>query len=796
MGRMIAALTFLLAGSLLQAEPQATPVTPPVPFVTHPPVESDLTLDDVFQRVPFFGRRAFAYAWSHDDRYVAYLWNPHQERGADIWVYDTREGKSTRLSNIRLMAEFDRETGRAITQIRRDDEERERMLKMDELEYRKWLQERRREDRERREPRPDYEGPRNVVWAHGKHEFLFTFRGDLFRWRIGEQRPVRLTDTREAETDPRWTRDDEGMFFRRGDGVFRMRFDSAKLEQLNPELPHNMPLHRYWISPDERWLAIQTGRQTGQPRQVDYIVYRERFAQARRTARDVADDPFRWHSYVFLYDLHDDPKANPRHDGKPWEVYRFAGGPELEYPEVGEFPWSADSRQFVYGTFKRATQDFTIMVADLAARTTRQVYAGKVAGEDGVAGMSEPMFLPDGRIVALLETTGFRHPHLIDPVLGVAQPLTEGHFDMYHLRASKDGRHLYVRGLRESLARMDLYRVEIGNRQITRLTSEPGTYGSFEVSPNGRWAAAMFNSWSVLPEMRLIDLQRPGREKELTSSHRPGFWDMYRVRPRLFSYQNRHGHTIWGYMFLPPGFDKADRRPLYIDVYGGPLGEGKSVVDGSYNTFSMYLAYAMGYVAVTIDPRGQSGYGAVFSRANWERPGVAQVEDLADGVKWLVENYGIDPAKVAVSGWSFGSWVVQKAMYSAPDVFTLGIAGAGPTEWQNYNNWYTTGAIGDDDPAKDGDLDRFSLTHIARNLRSPLLLLHGVEDTNVLFQDTISVYRQLLQFGKGHLVELAIDPTGGHGMGGDMSTRDRKAIYVNFLLRHFGQFRKEPVAGG
>ena len=66
------------------------------------------------------------------------------------------------------------------------------------------------------------------------------------------------------------------------------------------------------------------------------------------------------------------------------------------------------------------------------------------------------------------------------------------------------------------------------------------------------------------------------------------------------------------------------------------------------------------------------------------------------------------------------------------------------------------------------------------------MLLHGMEDTNVLFQDTVKVYRELLQYGKGPLVELALDPTGGHGMRGDMSNHDRHQIYLAFILKHWG----------
>jgi dipeptidyl aminopeptidase/acylaminoacyl peptidase len=313
-------------------------------------------------------------------------------------------------------------------------------------------------------------------------------------------------------------------------------------------------------------------------------------------------------------------------------------------------------------------------------------------------------------------------------------------------------------------------------------------YENVMVSESGRRIAASFKNWASPVEMVVLG----GAEKPVHASHGPAFAKINTLKPELFTYKNRHGQTIHGYMMLPPGFKKTDKRPLFLYVYGGPLGRGNSVEVGVYSStaylFAAYLSRVFGYVTATIDPRGSSGYGNAFGRANFNQPGVPQVEDLADGAKWFQANYGTDPAKTGINGWSFGGWQTQMCLFTAPDVFTLGIAGAGPTEWQNYNTWYTNGVIGFSPSGKPDDLDRFSVTKVAKNLRSPLMLLHGMVDDNVLFQDTVMVYRKLLQYGKGPLVELVVDPTGGHGMGGDMDTRDRHAIYLGFLQRWWGPY--------
>ena len=76
-------------------------------------------------------------------------------------------------------------------------------------------------------------------------------------------------------------------------------------------------------------------------------------------------------------------------------------------------------------------------------------------------------------------------------------------------------------------------------------------------------------------------------------------------------------------------------------------------------------------------------------------------------------------------GWSFGGFQTQMCLYMAPDVFQVGIAGAGPTEWENYNSWYSTGTIGKSREGKT-DLAKYSLLPLAKNLKGKLLLVHGM----------------------------------------------------------------------
>lgn len=751
---------------------------------------SVLNFDDLYPRRPFTGKVAANPEWSHDDRYVAFLWNGYKDKGLDLWVYDVRDNKATRLTSIEAMKSFDRDIPKAIERYAKDDEELDKADLMPDTEYRDWLLKKKKEDEDRKEPLPSYSGVSSFEWAKSKHELLFTFKGDIYRQVIGESRPIRLTQTRDAESQPEYSKDDRGFYFRRGDGVYHMTFDSPVVRQLNPSLPNNMPLQGYMVSPNGDRLVIFSGRSIGADRQVDYIVYRNRFAEARKTSRGVADDKFNQESFIYLYDLNDDPEANPKNDGKPWEVWKFPGGEEYQETSVNEEPWSPDGKQFVFGSWKRDKKELAIWTADVESKTLKQIYKTTHDGEHRSPSLASPFFTPDGsKVVCLLENSGFRHAWVIDPSTQSATQITKGDFETYPLKMSKDGKSLIVRAGKDSPAQMQLYRVSMSSGEFEKVSKQTGSYAEqVALSHSADKAVTGFSSWAKLNELHLVDFAG-GDDKQLTQSHRTEDFDkINRIKPEIFNYKNRHGQSIFGYIFKPEDLKKSKKkRPLMIYVYGGPLGTGKSVIDGSFNStaylFNMYLTQKYGFVTVTIDPRGQSGYGSTFGKANWDAPGKAQVEDLVDGVKHLIANYQVDPKKVGINGWSFGGFQTQMCLFTAPEVFTLGIAGAGPTEWQNYNTWYTGGVIGDSRLGKPEDLDRFSLTNLAKNLKSPLLLLHGMEDTNVLFQDTIAVYRKLLQYGKGDLVELALDPTGGHGMGGDMSNRDRHAIYLAFIKK-------------
>ncbi len=659
---------------------------------------------------------------------------------------------------------------------------------------------------------------------------VLPYRGEL----------TRLTRTRERESDVQYLPDGSGYTYLRNNALVRVRFGSHEIVQLDPELKDGERMVGYRISPDQRRLVFLATRGGGGGpgerggRTVTIVNYRDRFAKANEVPRLMPDDPFpESHSSVYLYDL----GKHDTEDGQLERVFtKRVSGPRdvIRVPE-----WSPDSSRVAFAAFEQSTGLVRILEAGFrkeedkekdakpeegdakekksetdAASDAKPEETKPKAGDDkkpeftienakvvyqflhnggpNTPGMIAPLYLADSRrMVFITELSGFRQLHMLDPRYEQLTQVTSGKAEVYPFAQTPDYRTLFYSSTEVDPTQDHIFALDLESGASRRLTKDPGTYGRPAVRNDGSLVIATHVDFGTLGE--LVSIATPGAESatmtRLTDSHPHEAFALTRAAPTYFTFENRHGQTIHGHMFKPKDWKPEDRRPLLLYVYGGPLGERNMAARGSFDTssyfFARYMTEVHGWVTATIDPRGASGYGAVFEKANFEQVGKPQTEDLVDGARWLVKNHGVDEKRMAMHGWSFGGFQTQMVMYTEPDVFAAGIAGAGPTEWHNYNAWYSTGTIGKNEPGK-VDLEKYSLLPLAKNLKGKLLLVHGMEDANVLYQDTVRVYRELLKAKKQTVVELFVDPTGGHGLGGDVKSFGRFSKYEEFLLRTVG----------
>ncbi len=661
--------------------------------------------------------------------------------------------------------------------------------------------------RDKLKPEDLYPGVTQFVWASKADELTFSYRGQLLRWKVGADRAQPLLSIDRMLKPVAYTPDDRAVIVQDDKRVLRVQLASSGVEVINRELfnpddeDRKFKIAQTTLSENGRWMALLAeaplttpeGKPAPKPgRQVEIMNYSERFATAKKVDREVSDDK-RGLPAIALF-IRPVPAAGDTPTRQPEPVFTHPGGDV--WFEMSPVVWARDGSRYAFATFEREKGLYRVYLGEPSGKPV-VVVERRAPIHHELVNVMTPQFTPDSRdLVVMLADKGWRQPYAMRLQGGdrAVRPLVQGDFEAYQvLGFTPDSRTMFVVANKDDYAAMNLWRVDLKDGAMTALGRAPEYHRNATVSRNGQWLAAVAGDWAHLPELKLIKSQaatqpaEPGRV--LTSSHDPAWAKVSVAQPERFSYANRHGDQIQGYVFKPQGWQAGDRRPGIVYVYGGPLNDRHLVETDSFqNTgylFAMYMAVKYGYVTVTVDPRGHSNYGERFADANWQQPGQPQAEDLEDLVGYMKANFGVDGNRLGLNGWSFGGFQTQYTLYTKPDLFAAGIAGAGPTEWENYNSWYSGRTIGPVDRTKPV-LRKYSLLPLARQLKKPLLLVHGMQDPNVLYQDTVNVYRALLESGKDGLVELYLDPDGVHALGGAVKPVGQHRKYEAFWLQHLG----------
>lgn len=643
-----------------------------------------------------------------------------------------------------------------------------------------------------------YPGIENLVWAKKSNELIFQYRGDLFRLQADTAQIERLSKTDKAERIVSYNADDSGYLYMDDKRIYETSFAKGQLRQLNPEFIYGDEVEKKYLinstilSEDKQWMAIMANAgdptKPPQPRQVEIMNYNDRFASAKKVNREVSDDkrtvPA---SALYIRRVSD---ASMR---QPQPVFSNEGGDV--WFELSRVAFSKDGQRYTFSTWEREQELLRIYVGTTADNSKPSiVYERKGQIGHEVVDVVAPRFTPDGQqLIAILDEHGYRQPYRIDINNKTATAIVSGNFEAHHIVGfSPDSQHMLLLANREDAAAMNLFTLDLASGALSALGQAGDYHRLTAMTENGLKVASIAGKWSQRPELKFIDLHNKEKSKTLTASHDPTWNAVHLIQPERFHFKNRHGDQIEAYVFKPNNWSNSDHRPAIVYTYGGPLGDRHIIETDSFQPtaylFGMYMAAKHGYVTVAVDPRGHSNYGRKFSDANWEQVGKPQTEDLEDLAKYMQKNLGVDHKRIGLTGWSFGGFQTQYTMYTSPDVFAAGIAGAGPTEWENYNSWYSGRTIGKTERSKP-NLRRYSLLPLTTGLKKPLMLVHGMLDPNVLYQDTVNVYRALLENGKESLVDLFLDPDGEHGMGGAVKAKAWHKKYESFFLQHLGRSR-------
>jgi len=370
-----------------------------------------------------------------------------------------------------------------------------------------------------------------------------------------------------------------------------------------------------------------------------------------------------------------------------------------------------------------------------------------------------PRWLGDGTFLWLSERTGYQHVYWYEKDGKLRCAVTSGEWQVRSIvRVDEARQRLWFEGTKDGATGRHLYRVNFDGSGLVGLTPGVGTH-QFQLSADG---AFVLDTWSAMdqpPIVRVLDDHgEVVREIGAANGGEGAAKYAFSGKQRL-TIKARDGYELDAAVQLPPDWKEGARYPVFLPTYSGP--DAPTVRDAwSHSTYSQFLAQ-QGFVILQVNVRSASGRGQVHTGTCYKQLGVVELRDLEDAVDHVCAKFGGDPARVAISGWSYGGFMAAYALTHSTK-FALGLAGAGVHDWRLYDTIYTERYMQTPQQNAAG-YDAGSVIKKAKNLHGHLVLIHGSMDDNVHLQNTMQLLWELQSAGKQN-VELMVYPRSRHGL--------------------------------
>ena len=360
------------------------------------------------------------------------------------------------------------------------------------------------------------------------------------------------------------------------------------------------------------------------------------------------------------------------------------------------------------------------------------------------------------------EHTGYAHIYVQKPG-HEPKALTHGHYITDDITLSKDDNWLYFKANIKHPGIYEIYRVNVQDGNIEALTDLNGMT-DYVLSPNEDALLLTHSKVSHPPELYLKSLDTQQSAQQITFTVSDTFASMPWAIPKIIAIPSSHTDSpIYARVYLPKDYQQGQPRKAVVFNHGA--GYLQNVHYGWSAYFREYMFHSMlvqqGYVVLDMDYRASAGYGRDWRTAIYRQMGTPEVQDLRDGVNWLVENANVDRDRIGTYGGSYGGFLTFMSMFRAPDLFAAGAALRPVTDWAHYNTGYTSNILNtpDVDPIA---YERSSPIYFADGLNKPLLINAPMVDDNVFFQDTVRLVQRLIELEKEDF-ETAIYPVERHG---------------------------------
>jgi len=635
------------------------------------------------------------------------------------------------------------------------------------------------EEKQRRERNRSTTGKTGIIsyfWSADSKSLLFPIGGDVYVLPLGGA-VKRLTETAAYETDIKFSPKGSYVSFIRDREVFAVNVATGVETQLTTgatetiangmaEFVVQEELGRftgYWWSPDESKIAFEQfdeskvlvkDRYEVQP-DGGVVALKQRYPEAGSTNVDVklgvvalADKSVNW------IDL-----------GAEKDIY------------LARVNWANDNT-VVYQRLNRSQTRLDVVFNDLVSGNadTRITETSEV----WVNLNNDLRFLDDGRFIWASERSGFKHLYLHGSDGKTIKQLTHGDWVMSSVsKVDEETDTIYFSGFKDSPLERHLYRVPLEGGEIERISREAGwhsaTVGDGVFVDN-------FQSPEQPPQVMVRSLADGSTkaailENKLDESHEFGPYVESRVDQSFGSIKAEDGTELYYRLYKPANMEAGKRYPAVLAPYGGP--HGQSVSRTWTVNFNNIMA-RNGFVVMVVDNRGMWNRGLKFEGHIKNAMGTVEVADQVTAANYLKTLDYIDGDNIGIRGWSYGGYMTLMSLFKAPDTFKAGVSIAPVTDWRLYDTAYTERYLGH--PDAPGDVyENSSVFKYVGGFKGDLLLIHGMADDNVFFDNSVKLMATLQNAGKPF--ELMTYPGKKHGIRGAATRAHLWSLALDFFNR-------------
>ncbi len=777
-----------------------------LPTVSPAKNQSKLTIPKIMQGEKFVGSLPSGQYWSEDDKYIYFDWNQEFNDADSMYGVSANGGKAQKISLKRQTALPAREGDYNQMRTRKVYSKNGDLFLLD------------NRSGAVSQITNTLERESSPVFSGDEKQIIFKRNGNLYAWEIELGLLTQITNFRSGQKkadeseepkneNDRWLKKQE----RRLSSVLAEKLSkSERAEENNEELEPSRPLEIFSgskrvsnqvLSPDSRYVTFRLSKEpkgatrTIVPMYVTESGYTEDLNSRTNVGSPQATQEFGIYDrevdsiyYVFIDSL-------PGAFDVPAYLSEYLSDNDStsskDKPEVREVAfhgpyWSPDGKRAVMVLLANDRKDRWIVSLEVKSgeltlldRQHDDAWIGGPGVGWGIFWAGNVGWYPDSRHFWFQsEETGYSHLYSLDVSTGTKVALTSGNFEVDRVVRSHDGKYFYFVANIEHPGDWRVYRLSSKGGTPVKLTSKPGRY-QFTLSPNEKKILLRY-SYANEPWELFVMNNKPGAEMmQLTHSTTDEFAAYSWRDPEIVTFKARDGATVYARLYRPE--TPVSEGAAIVFVHGAGYLQNAHKWWSSYYREYMFHNFLAdnGYTVIDIDFRASRGYGRDWRTAIYRNMGGKDLTDQVDGAKFLVENYGVDSARIGIYGGSYGGFITLMAMFKTPGIFAAGAGLRSVTDWAHYNHGYTQAIL--NTPQLDSlAYLRSSPIYFAEGLEGALLMCHGMIDDNVHFQDVVRLSQRLIELGKDNW-ELAVFPLERHSFKESSSWADEyKRVFKLF----------------